>query len=73
MEQLNLNWLRKARRNKRLTLNAVAAAIGKSRSTIWRYEAGEIPLTVDILFQILDLYGLSITDVVMIIRKVDSL
>lgn len=66
MEQLNLHWLRSARRNKKLRLEAVAERIGKDRSTLWRYEAGEIPLTVDVLFQLLSIYNVSIIDVVMV-------
>lgn len=69
MEQLNLHWLRAARRNKKLRLEAVAERIGKDRSTLWRYEAGEIPLTVDVLFHLLSIYDVSIIDVVMVTAK----
>ena len=65
MEKINLNWLRNARREKHLTLKSVAELIGKDRSTMWRYEAGEIPITVDVFFQLLQIYGISITDVIM--------
>ena len=66
MEKLNLHWLREARRKKKLRLETVAERIGKDRSTLWRYEAGEIPLTVDVLFQLLSIYNVSIIDVVMV-------
>lgn len=72
MEQLNLHWLRSARRNKKLRLEAVAERIGKDRSTLWRYEAGEIPLTVDVLFQLLSIYNVSIIDVVMVTTRKDD-
>ena len=69
MEKLNLHWLREARRKKKLRLETVAERIGKDRSTLWRYEAGEIPLTVDVLFQLLSIYDVSIIDVVMVTAK----
>jgi transcriptional regulator with XRE-family HTH domain len=72
MEQLNLHWLRSARRNKKLRLEAVAERIGKDRSTLWRYEAGEIPLNVDVLFQLLSIYNVSIIDVVMVTTRKDD-
>lgn len=63
MEKINLSWLRKARRNRHLKLEQVAKAVGKDRSTLWRYESGDIPLNVDVLFQLLALYKVSIVDV----------
>lgn len=72
IEKLNLNWLKKARRDKHLTLKNVGNMIGKDRSTMWRYEEGEIPLTVDVLFKLLDIYTISIKDVVMITERIDK-
>jgi len=64
MRKLNLSWLRKARRDRHLTLMQAARSIGKDRSTMWRYESGEIPLTVDTLLCLLDVYGVSLSDVI---------
>ena len=64
METLSISLLRQARRNRRLTLQQVANFIGISESTLWRYENGKIPLTIDRLFQLLRLYRCFITDVV---------
>ena len=64
MEILSNSLLRQARRNRRLTLKQVANFIGMSESTLWRYENGKIPITTDRLFQLLNLYGCSITDVI---------
>lgn len=64
MESVNLNWLRRARRQKHLTVDRVAELVGKDRTTIWRYENGITPMTVEILFKLLDIYQLSIVDVV---------
>ncbi len=68
MERLNLGWLRQVRRRKHMTTDSVAKAIGKDRSTIWRYETGQTTMSVDILFQLLHLYGASIVDVVMVTK-----
>lgn len=64
METLSLSLLRQARRNRRLTLHQVAVAVSISNSTMWKYENGQLPLTVDRLFQLLNLYRCSITDVI---------
>lgn len=63
MESINLNWLRQARRKRHLSVDRVAELVGKDRTTIWRYENGITPLTVEMLFQLLNIYNLSIVDV----------
>ena len=63
MEKINLSWLRKARRDKHMTMEQAAEAIGNDRSTFWRYENGVIPMSVDTLFELLAIYGVSIMDV----------
>lgn len=64
MEILSNSLLRQARRNRRLTLKQVADSVGISDSTMWKYENGQLPLTVDRLFQLLKLYRYSITDII---------
>lgn len=64
MEILSNSLLRQARRNRRLTLKQVADSVGISNSTMWKYENGQLPLTVDRLFQLLNLYRCSIVDVI---------
>jgi len=64
MESINLNWLRQARRQRHLTVDHVAELVGKDRTTIWRYENGITPMTIEMLFQLLNIYKLSIKDVV---------
>ena len=64
MEGLNMNWLRRARRQKHLSIDRVAEMVGKDRTTVWRYENGVTPITVEMLFKLLEIYGLSILDVV---------
>lgn len=71
MQKLNLSWLRKARRNLGITVEKVAHELGKDNVTIWRYESGVTPLTVDTLFKMLNFYGASITDVVQEVRSDD--
>lgn len=72
MEKLNLGWLKRARYNKHLTVDQVAASIGKTRSAIWRYESGITDITVGTLCQLLQLYGVSVTDVFCQIREGDG-
>lgn len=64
MEQLNLSWLRQARRRKKMSLEKAASIVGKNRSTMFRYENGKTPLTIDTLLQLLNSYGVSIMDVI---------
>lgn len=64
MEQINLSWIRKARRTAGLTLAQVAEAIGRDRSSVWRYENGKMVMPTDVLFKLLNLYKVSIKDVV---------
>ena len=72
MEKLNLGWLKRARYNKHLTVEQVAASIGKTRSAIWRYESGITDITVGTVCQLLQLYGVSVTDVFCQIREGDG-
>lgn len=72
MEKLNLGWLKRARYNKHLTVEQVAASIGKTRSAIWRYESGITDITVGTLCQLLQLYGVGVTDVFCQIREGDG-
>ena len=72
MEKLHLGWLKRARYNKHLTVEQVAASIGKTRSAIWRYESGITDITVGTLCQLLQLYGVSVTDVFCQIREGDG-
>ena len=48
--------LRSARRQRHLTLEAVAAQLGKSKSTISKYEKGEIMVDVETLYALAALY-----------------
>lgn len=69
MQTLSISLLRQARRNRRLTLQQVADYLGISESTMWRYENAKLSLTTERLFQLLRLYGCSITDVVVEVSK----
>lgn len=69
METLSFSLLRQARRNRRLTLQQVADCIGVTESTMWKYENGKLPLTTERLFQIINLYDCSITDVITEVSK----
>lgn len=69
MQALSLSLLRQARRNCHLTLCNVANIIGVTESTMWKYENGKLPLTSDRLFQLINLYHCSITDVIVRAEK----
>lgn len=64
METLSLSLLRRARRNRHLTIERVAELVGKNKATVWRYENGTTPMTVEMLFMLLAVYRISIKDVV---------
>ena len=63
MEQLNLAWLRQVRRARHISSKRAAAAIGKTRTTLWRYENGRTAITTDDLLALAKLYGGSVADV----------
>ena len=69
-EAISLSLLRQARRNRRLTLQQVAEEIGVTEGTMWKYENQKIPLTVERLFELLNLYHVSVVDV--IVKEDDS-
>ena len=60
---LNYSLLRKARRNRRLTLRRLADELGIDKSTAWRLENGKLRMTADMLFRWLEVCGASIDSV----------
>lgn len=62
MTKVNLALLRRLRNAKKLSRRDVGEALGKDPITIWRYEKGRTPIKADVLFQLADLYGASLTD-----------
>ena len=67
MIHFNRGWLRRLRRDKKMTLREAASAVNLNRSTVWRAEnapnSGGTNITVDTLLALLNFYGASITDV----------
>lgn len=63
MEVLSLGLLRKARKDAGISAEDAAAYVGRTRSFIWRVEAGLTDLKVDTLLRLLTYYGRSIFDV----------
>lgn len=63
MEILSLGLLRKARKDAGISAEDAAAYVGRTRSFIWRVEAGLTDLKVDTLLRLLTYYGRSIFDV----------
>ena len=62
-EILSLTKLREARRKAHLKTEDVANAIGKTKTSIWRYENAATPLSVPVLQELLKLYDISVMDV----------
>lgn len=51
--------LRRLREDKGYSLEDVATRVGKARQTIHKYESGSISISVEVLKEILDVYGIS--------------
>ena len=56
---VDVDYLRRLRRHRRMSLDQVAGHLGKSRSTIWRYENGQTNMSAETLLRLCDLYGVS--------------
>ena len=57
---VDVDYLRRLRRQRRLSLAEAAQLIGKSRSTVWRYENDKINMSAATLLQLAELYGVSV-------------
>lgn len=57
--KVNIDYLRRLRRQNKLNLSDVAHIVGKDRSTIWRYENGKSEISTDVLFALADYYQVS--------------
>lgn len=58
--QVNIDYLRRLRRQRNMKLSDVAQLVGKDRSTIWRYENGVVEMPTDVLFTLADYYQVSV-------------
>lgn len=58
--RVNIDYLRRLRRQKNMKLSDVAQLVGKDRSTIWRYENGVVEMPTDVLFTLADYYQVSV-------------
>ena len=63
MEVFSLGLLRKARKDAGISAEDAAAYVGRTRSFIWRVEAGLTDLKFDTLLRLLAYYDKSIFDV----------
>ena len=57
---IDVDYLRRLRRERRLSLAEAAALLGKSRSTLWRYENDKVNMSAATLLQLAKLYGVSL-------------
>ena len=60
MVMIDGDFLRRLRRQRRLSLIDAAAMMGKSKSCLWRYENGKIVMSANTLLQLAELYGVSL-------------
>ena len=58
--QIDVDYLRRLRRNKKMKIEQVAKLIGKSRSMLWRYENGQANMTAETLVKLAELYEVSL-------------
>ena len=54
------DYLRRLRREQRMSLSEVAARIDKDRSTVWRYENHKINIPCSELLKLAELYDVSL-------------
>ena len=57
---VDVDFLRRLRRQRRLSLGEAAAMLGKSRSTLWRYENGRVNMPSEMLLRLAEFYGVSL-------------
>ena len=57
---IDVDFMRRLRRERRLSLAEAAALLGKSRSTLWRYENDKVNMSAATLLQVAELYGVSV-------------
>lgn len=57
---VDVDFLRRLRRQRRLSLGEAAALLGRSRTTIWRYENGRVNMPSEMLLRLAEFYGVSV-------------
>ena len=57
---VDVDFLRRLRRQRRLSLAEAAAMLGKSRTTVWRYENGRVNMPSEMLLRLAEFYGVSV-------------
>ena len=57
---VDVDFLRRLRRQRHLSLAEAAALLGKSRTTVWRYENGRVNMPSEMLLRLAEFYGVSV-------------
>ena len=57
---VDTDFLRRLRRQRRLDLTEAAALIGKSRTTMWRYENERVQMSAATLLRLAEIYGVNV-------------
>ena len=60
MNIIDIDLLRRLRRQNHLSLTGLGKIVNRNKSTIWRYEEGILVVPTDVLFKLADLYQVSI-------------
>ena len=58
--RVDVDFLRRLRRQRHLSLGQAAKLLGKSRSTLWRYENCRVNMPVRALLELAEFYGVSV-------------
>lgn len=59
---INIDLLRRLRRNRKLKIIDVARIVGRTRTSMWRYENGQTTIPTEVLVKLADFYGVSVDD-----------
>ena len=59
---INIDYIRRLRRQHKLKLDEVATIVGCNRTSVWRWEAGKVNMPVAAVIALADLYNVSIDD-----------
>ena len=57
---VDVDFLRRLRRQRCLSLGEAAALLGKSRTTLWRYENGRVNMPSEMLLRLAEFYGVAL-------------
>ena len=57
---VDVDYLRRLRRQRSLGIGEAAKKLGKSRTTLWRYENGQVNMPASMLLKLAEFYGVGV-------------